>query len=567
MRKKFFIRSLMISLLSILIFAVCSSFIMFQIDKQQHAEKIELYLATVLSYQDISDDYQLQANNISDLYGTDLRVTIIDINGFVLADSVMDSSQMENHSDREEIIDAIAFGEGTSVRYSTTIKKNVLYVAIKTDTDVILRGMIPISSLLSNLIDLMPYIFLAALIAFIISIFTSKISARDSMKPLLSIIDQMTRISHGEYSASVAYSEYNELNDLVTSINALTGAIHHSMEEINTEKDKLSFILNNISQGVILLDDFYKIVHCNDSARKVFDLDRKPGMTLFELTRKNTIINAVEKAKENIATHFELPMNNSKEIYNVSVLPVADEAYEGNVFLIFTDITQSKNNEKLRKEFFSNASHELRTPITSIMGFSEMISNNIEDDPESIKNHASIIHRESEKLSALLNDMLVISSLEESNERKPSESLMVKPIIQEVIDGLSGTAIQKNIDIHLECDDTTELGIDKHNFINMMMNLVENGIKYGKEDGNIWITVKSESDKTVITVKDDGIGIDRADLPRIFERLYRVDKSRNSKIRGTGLGLSIVKHIVQKYKGEISVESTLNAGTEFTIIF
>ena len=425
--------------------------------------------------------------------------------------------------------------------------------------------MIPISSLLSNLIDLMPYIFLAALIAFIISIFTSKISANDSIQPLLSIIDQMTRISHGEYSASVAYSEYNELNDLVTSINALTGAIHHSMEEINTEKDKLSFILNNISQGVILLDDFYKIVHCNSSARKIFDLDRKPGMTLFELTRKNTIINAVEKAKENIATHFELAINNNKEIYNVSVLPVSDEAYEGNVFLIFTDITQSKNNEQLRKEFFSNASHELRTPITSIMGFSEMIINNIEDDPESIKNHASIIHRESEKLSALLNDMLVISSLEESNDRKPSESILVKPITQEVIDGLSGTAIQKNIDIHFECDDNIELSMDKHNFINLMMNLVENGIKYGKPNGNIWINIDTEDGKTIISVKDDGIGIDRADLPRIFERLYRVDKSRNSKIRGTGLGLSIVKHIIQKYNGEVSVESSLNTGTEFKI--
>ena len=492
MRKRFFIRSLMISLLSILIFAVCSSFIMFQIDKQQHAEKIELFLSTVLSYQDISGDYQLKANDISELYGTDLRVTIIDLDGKVVADSVMDSTQMENHSDREEIIDAIAFGEGSSVRYSTTLKKNVLYVAIKTDTDVILRGMIPISSLLSNLIDLMPYIFLAALIAFIISIFTSKISANDSIQPLLSIIDQMTRISHGEYSASVAYSEYNELNDLVTSINALTGAIHHSMEEINTEKDKLSFILNNISQGVILLDDFYKIVHCNSSARKIFDLDRKPGMTLFELTRKNTIINAVEKAKENIATHFELAMNSNKEIYNVSVLPVSDEAYEGNVFLIFTDITQSKNNEQLRKEFFSNASHELRTPITSIMGFSEMIINNIEDDPESIKNHALIIHRESEKLSALLNDMLVISSLEESNDRKSSESILVKPITQEVIDGLSGTAIQKNIDIHFECDDNIELSMDKHNFVNLMMNLVENGIKYGKPNGNIWIDIDTE---------------------------------------------------------------------------
>ena len=565
MRKKFFIRSLMISLLSILIFAVCSSFIMFQIDKQQHAEKIELFLATVLSYQNISEDYQLQANDISDMYGTDLRVTIIDLDGKVLADSVMDSTQMENHSDREEIIDAIAFGEGSSIRYSTTLNKNVLYVAIKTDTDVILRGMIPISSLLSNLIDLMPYIFLAALIAFITSIFTSKISAQDSVKPLLSIADQMTRISHGDYSASVAYSEYNELNDLVSSINALTGAILHSMQEINTEKDKLNFILNNISQGVILLDDFYKIVHCNDSARQIFDLDRKPGMTLFELTRKNTIINAVEKAKENIATHFELAMNTNKEIYNVSVLPVVDEAYEGNVFLIFTDITQIKNNEQLRKEFFSNASHELRTPITSIMGFSEMIINNIEDDTESIKSYASIIHRESEKLSALLNDMLVISSLEESNDRKPSESIMVKPITQEVIDGLAGTAIQKNIDIHFACDDNIELSMDKHNFVNLMMNLVENGIKYGKQNGNIWININTESEKTIISVKDDGIGIDRADLPRIFERLYRVDKSRNSKIRGTGLGLSIVKHIIQKYEGEVSVESSLNTGTEFKI--
>ena len=566
MRKRFFIRSLMISLLSILIFAVCSSFIMFQIDKNQHANKIELFLVTVLSYEDISDHYQLQANNISDLYGTDLRVTIIDLEGNVLADSVMDSTQMENHSNREEIIDAIAFGEGTSVRYSTTLRKNVLYVAIKTDANVILRGMIPISSLLSNLIDLMPFIFLAALFAFIISIFTSKISANDSMKPLLSIIDQMTRISHGEYSASVAYSEYNELNDLVTSINALTGAIHHSMEEINTEKDKLSFILNNISQGVILLDDFYKILHCNHSAKKIFDLDRKPGITLFELTRKNTIINAVEKAKENIATHFELAISNHNEIYNVSVLPVADEAYEGNVFLIFTDITQSKNNEKLRKEFFSNASHELRTPITSIMGFSEMIINNIENDPESIMNHALIIHRESEKLAALLNDMLVISSLEESDAQKPSESIMVKPIIQEVLDGLSGTAIQKNIHIHFECADNIELGMDKHDFINLIMNLVENGIKYGKPNGNIWIDIEKESTKTIIRIKDDGIGIDRADLSRIFERLYRVDKSRNSKIRGTGLGLSIVKHIIQKYKGKISAESTLNMGTEFKII-
>jgi two-component system phosphate regulon sensor histidine kinase PhoR len=570
MKKRFFSRSLLISLIAILIFALCSSIIVFKVNQNQQIANLDLFLSTVTHYDELSDDYQTQAETIADLYGTDsdLRITIINLDGTVLADSEADAAEMENHSDREEVMEAIKTGEGSSVRYSSTLNKTVLYVAIKTEQNVILRGMLPISGVFAELLNLLPVIILSAILSMIVTYFVAKKFAKDAVRPLEHVNNSITKMVNNDFSLKVPYSDYEELNDLIKNVNLLSKTIQSYMYDVTSEKEKLTFILNNISQGVILLDENYNIIHSNQSAKRIFNVKEDENLTLFNFTRKNTVINAVEKARTKRPSHFELTSYSNQEIYSVSVLPIHAKDYENNIFIILTDITQSKNNEKMRKEFFSNASHELKTPITSIMGFSELIINNFEEDMQNIKEYANIIHKESEKLSALLDDILTISSLEEKSYKKTTETVEVNEAIQDVTNELSLVSDSKNIAVHFDPKQPAVLLMEKKDFESAMRNLIENAIKYGKQNGNIWIDTAMKEGQLRIEVKDDGIGMEHADVMRIFERFYRVDKSRNNKkTKGTGIGLSIVKHIMIKYGGTINVISALDKGSTFILEF
>lgn len=569
MKKRIFVRTILISLISILTFAICSSFILYNSDKQRQTEKLALFLQTVLSNSVIdSDNYQSSVNQIQSIYGDPLRITLINSEGTVLADTQVDSANLENHANREEIVHALLFGEGSSVRYSSTLGENELYYATQTKDGLILRAMLPISTIWSNFFHLMPYILLSALIALLISVFTSKKMASGALHPLTEIADGLTKIGQEDFSKKIPYSEFDELNPLIKSVNQLSIKIDSSLNEIKQEKDKLNYILNNISQGVILLDEEYHIVHCNKAADNIFGIGEGTPTTLFDLTRNTNLIKAVEKAQQYETTRFELNADNDQKVFSVAVMPNHSLLYEKNIFIILTDITQSKYNENMRKEFFSNASHELRTPITSIMGFAELMSSHPNQSLDDMKQYADVIYKESEKLSALLEDILKISSLEESGKTTISKPLDINKELRELMNFPSIQMNEKNICIHLNLhQEPLTLIMDESDFTSMIINLTENALKYGKPDGNIWIETNTDRRKITISIKDDGIGIHKADMDRIFERFYRADKSRNNKIKGTGLGLAIVKHIVLKYNGEIEVDSEYGKGTTFTISF
>lgn len=570
MRKRFFARTILISLISILVFAICSSFILYAYDKQSQSEKLSVFLKTVTSEITLdTTDYQNTANKIQNIYGDPLRITLIDSNGTVLADTEVDASSLENHADRNEVSEAILFGEGSSVRYSATLRENELYYALRTSNGTIIRAMIPISNLWTDFLHFLPYLILSAAVAMLTSVFISKSMSRSALRPLTDIAEKLVRIGEEDYTVKLPYSDFDELNPLVKSANQLSERISLSMHEIKQEKDKLDYILNNISQGVILLDENFHVVHCNKAAELIFGVleDKKPA-TLFEITRNTNLIKAVEKAQEYETSKFELVNETEQRTFHVSVMPNNSIQYEKNIFIILTDITQSKNNEKIRKEFFSYASHELRTPITSIMGFAELMSAHHDQTIDEMKEYATVIHKESEKLSALLEDILKISSLEESGKSPSSELIHVNKEIRELMDFPSIRMNEKNIQIHLNLDpNVSTLLMESSDFSSLIMNLAENALKYGKQEGHLWITTKQDGHKLQIIIQDDGIGIQKTDLDRIFERFYRADKSRNNKTKGTGLGLAIVKHIVLKYNGEISVKSDFGKGTAFTLTF
>lgn len=565
MIKRIFIRSLIISIAGIFIFALCTSIMLYNIDKTQYTNTLLVYLRSISTFANLSGNYQSASEQIASVYGNTLRVTILDLDGNVLADSEVNAAEMENHKNRAEIIDAIIIGEGSSVRYSATTHQNVLYAAVRIDRfNIIIRGMFPIKGIFTGFLSLFPYVLLSAFIAFIFSVLLAKRLARDTLDPLFNINESILKMSREDFSVKLPYSKYDELNSLVSSVNLLSKEISSSLALLYNEKEKLNFILDNLIQGVVLIDKYYGIIHCNHSTFRIFNLNDKSAQTLFQLTRNNKIINAIESALKNKSSKFDMPIKEAEEIYSVIVLPLNAKNYENTVLILLANVTQTRNNEKNRKEFFSNASHELRTPVTSIMGFSELIIN--EDNAQDIKEYANIINKESKKLSEILDAILTISALEEHSPTKTAEKTDICEVLNDISNEIKPLCASKNISLHLSCDNIL-LQISKIDFVSVINNLVDNAVKYGKENGNIWINVEKENDSVSIEIKDDGIGISKTDLPRIFERFYRTEKSRDIKIKGSGIGLAIVKHIIMKYGAEIDVDSVEGAGTTFTIRF
>ena len=566
MRKRFFIRSVLISLAGILVFAVCSALLLYNLERSQQQTALQAYLDGIAIYSDLESDKGQLAHELADFYGAQLRVTILDFSGKVLGDSQADPGEMENHSQREEVVQAMREGRGSSVRYSSTLHKNVLYCAVRADSGgILVRGMLPVSGIFASFLRLLPVVLISAALALIISAFLAKNVVKGALAPIQEVNASIDKMREEDFTAHVPYTDYEELNPLIKNVNALSTAIRHSLANINAEKEKLNFILDHIGQGVVMLDKTYSVIHVNGNALSIFGATGREITSLFQLTRNAGLLKAVEKARGHESSQIDLELEENGPVYAAAVLPIHTEQFENSSMVILTDVTQERHSEAMRREFFSNASHELKTPVTSIMGFSELIEHNLAENPEDIVNYARIIHRETEKLSELIEDMTTISALEEHEGFKTAKPMPVYEILKNLQAELSSSCKLKNITLLLNLRETATVPMTAEDFSRVMKNLMENAVKYGKDNGKITVSVHNSRKKTVLIVEDDGIGIGKADQSRIFERLYRADKSHSPKVKGSGLGLSIVKHIVQSYHGTIQVESELGKGSKFTV--
>ncbi|MBU0997551.1 MAG: hypothetical protein KKE16_05825 [Firmicutes bacterium] len=561
MRRRISLQFGLVLALALLVFIIGSTLIV-----QNNLNKVtELNLNQYLNM--VTQDYVegLTPNEIVAKYENTsdyLRITFMDFSGIVLVDS--NATELENHLSRPEFQNL-----GTAyVRKSVTLDKTMMYLAAIIDDTLYLRVAIPTSSFLPFLNDFIGLSFIVGISISIFSIFIIVALTKITLMPLQMLKDNLGKVYSGEYREILPVDKFDEINGIINEINDINRVISKNIESLNEEKLKNDFILNHMNQGICVLDQNGKIVLVNQFLRNLFHFNEllNSHKDYIYLFRDLNIQSAISKAyQSNTSTNSLIEINN--DYFSVMVsYQVESWNHLPSVVLIFTDVTTVKNVETLKRDFFVNASHELKSPLTSIMGSAELISSNLVSDEETIKDLALRILEESSRMNHLVMDMLSLSKYENQTNSSSDEEVALDFVIEEVHKMVLPSLESKNISWKEEISNITIHANHEH-MIQLIRNLVENSIQYGNVSGYVKVVLFKKQDKIVLIVEDDGIGIPKADQSRIFERFYRVDKARSKKTGGTGLGLSIVKHIVMIYQGQIELDSTEGQGTKITIAF
>ncbi|HEX9916274.1 MAG TPA: ATP-binding protein [candidate division Zixibacteria bacterium] len=503
------------------------------------------------------------------------RITVINKTGKVLGDSYeseKDVPNMENHINRPEVARALRGDVGKIVRFSYTIKTDMLYVAcpIKDDTGIIgvVRLAFPIIQLRQYQNRIMDIVLIGLLIALAFSLLLSFVFSSKITKPLRQMMRVSKKISQGDFTQKVKVKTKDEIGELSQILDQMSLELSGKIDQINEDKSRLDSILSNMTEGVLALDHRGKVVLANDALSRMFELDAVYGRLYYEAIRDyalNQFIQEVLSSKQ--AKNKEISFFHPQEKVFMVQSTLVGSQKEDTVFAIFVfyDITELKKTEKIRKDFVANVSHELKTPLTSIKGFVEALQDGAINNTQQANYFLSIISQHTERMNKIISDLLQLSLIEAEEFQLKIEPFAIKEVIEGVASMLKNSAEKKsqNIEMKLYSEEQRVLA-DKYRINQALTNLVENAIRYTPEKGTIKIQTEDKGDLIEIAVMDNGIGIPSKDLPRIFERFYTVDKGRSRESGGTGLGLSIVKHIIEAHNGKIHVESKSGKGSKFS---
>ena len=498
----------------------------------------------------------------------ELRITIFDMDGNVLYESDT-KAPLENHADREEIKNALEGKSDTVERYSETFKCDMTYYATKTalsdGTEVILRLAIRSSQVTPYFTAIIPLFILVLAVSLVLSFVLSTFISRSVSSKITEIGDSLKSLNEGHYAPIKTDMNEPELFGVLNQINELNANIHSHIRIADGERVKLNTVLDNVSQSIIAIDSAKRIVFANKSAFSLFNgTQRDIGRDLIFLIENLEIYENISShlGEDHVFTCSYNGMELSVVISRVTNDTISDEIA---TILIITDITQEKFVQKQKSDFFANASHELKTPITVMQGFAEVLMNK-EGMDETSKKQLGRIYKESLRLGSLISDMLMLSKIESGDAPKRVLSkVALEEIAKEVLDGLSEKAQSRNITANIV--GSAKLTADQTMIFEIVENLVSNAIKYNKDGGSVTISISETDTGVCLQVKDTGIGIEKEHLPRLCERFYRVDKSHSKRIGGTGLGLAIVKHICAISDAELSIESEFGVGTIVTVVF
>lgn len=481
------------------------------------------------------------------------RITWIDSDGDVLYDSEIDASKLENHSEREEVIEAFEGGSGSSQRYSTTFAERNIYYAKLLDNDTVIRissSQYTVWALLLAMVEPMLFVFV---IVIIISVFLAVALSKKIVRPLNDMDLENPDVDES----------YPEISPLLKKISRQNMLINRQMKALKKNEEEFMTITSNMSEGLVIIDKNTEILSFNSGALKLLGKDKAElGESIFTLNRSEGFRNAVDEALK--GNHGEGSLEIDGRICQVLANPVFDVDVRGAVVLIM-DVTEKEQREALRREFTSNVSHELKTPLTSIYGISEIMMNGIVK-PEDMGRFAENIHNESGRLINLVSDIIRLSQLDELSDEIEKVPVDIYASAKSVAERLKSLAEKNEVTIDVSGEKTIINGVNSM-IDEIIYNLCENAVKYNKTGGKVSIFAGIENGKKTIKVSDTGIGIPKEDFNRIFERFYRVDKSHSRKIGGTGLGLSIVKHGAAYNGARVEVESREGVGTTFRVIF
>ncbi len=480
------------------------------------------------------------------------RVTLIDPNGEVIADTEADAGKMDNHSDREEVKEALKDGSGTNVRYSKTLTEKTVYYAQRLSNGTVLRVSTTQYTIITIILGLLQPLIFVLVIAMALSLFLSSKVSKRLVKPINSI----------DLDNPENCDTYDELSPLLHKIINQIRTIARQIEKARQVQEEFRLITENMSEGFLVIDKNTKILSYNSAALKLLDAEKAEDNVLT-LNRTSGFIDAVTTALD--GRRAENAMLHGDRTYNLIANPVFNSGEVIGAVIVIIDVTETAKREAMRREFTANVSHELKTPLTSISGFAELMkAGGIPE--ETVVDFSTSIYTEAQRLITLVTDIIKISELDEKSDRHDWEKVNLYELSRDVIKRLKISAEKKNVSFTLNGGDAEVYGV-RQILDEMVYNLCDNAIKYNKEGGRVSVSVKDSDKGVTLSVSDTGIGIPQTRQSRIFERFYRVDKSRSKAEGGTGLGRSIVKHGAIYHNAEISVESEIGKGTKMTILF
>ena len=502
----------------------------------------------------------------------DKRLTIIDTDGTVLADTGADASTLEDHNDRPEVALAEATGWGEAVRRSDTLGTSMLYVAKRFADGMIGRAAMPLSSINSLAMTSVWGALIASAAALLLAFLLSRRTANRVVAPLSSVGTALQGVLDGKKAPGLEGPQADdELRPILRYIDKLMEQLEGYIQSITAERDKVSLILDCMDEGLILLDEDGKVLAINRAARTLFGFpegEQEDGALL--LTRSRRLREAIHDCQEkhsSIMLDVDALTEDARSL-RLFVSPVSGRQYEGQpvgTSILVSDVTELKKAEGIRSEFTANVSHELKTPLTSIKGFTDMLSSGMVTSPADQKRFIAMIGVVVDRLIDLINDILKLSELESVAIDQTEERSAVLEAAHDTASLLEPSAKAAGVTLAVEGESVT-VGVPMSRLKELLFNLMGNGIKYSENGGTVTTRVRVEDSKAVISVEDHGIGIPEEDQSRVFERFYRVEKGRARKNGGTGLGLAIVKHITQLYGGTVGLESQVGKGSTFTVI-
>ena len=551
MKKIFFKYLLGISLLTLFLSTIASMFIYYSVyvdRSNKDLSNIVMSIGETLNRIDDDEDY------LKDLAKKkrDFRITLIKEDGDVIFDSSKDPKLLPTHSDRPEVIKAKKSGFASVERYSNTLSKDLYYVSLKLDDGNIIRVSREMDNLLGAFTKVLPIDVIMSILVFIVAALVSKRLTKKTFEPLNNLKEDLTNINT---------EKFPEISPFINKINKQNKTIKDNYKEIRRERDTIDTILKNMKESLIIIDENKNLLSVNNSAKELFNSKRELiGENILNLIRDDELLKLIDDAL--MGKSVESITNIGNREFKFYVNPVFEDKKVRGVVILLIDETEEIRALRLREEFSSNVSHELKTPLTSICGFSELLVNGMVDE-ENKNEFYKLIYDDSKRLLNLIEDIMKISGLE-SDEAFSREEIDLRELISDILKAQRNLIEEKNISTKVTGNG--KVFENKTMMWELFANIINNGLKYNKDNGKLDVKIDESEENYEVLITDTGIGIPSEDLSRIFERFYRVDKSRSRKIGGTGLGLSIVKHVLQSIDGKLEISSKLGMGTSFKII-
>jgi len=507
---------------------------------------------------------------------TRTRFTVINQDGVVMADSKEKPENMDNHAGRPEVMAALSRGFGTVTRFSDTLGLTMMYYALPVGGNGLLNGFVRTSvsiiSVNERLRNNRNAVITGGSVSMFVALLIGFFIARSFAQPLSSITAVAESIADGDYSQRLPISGKDEIGKLAKAFNRMAQSSQSRMETINTDRNKLLAILSGMIEGVVAVDKHERVVHINEAAEKILGIapTSSIGKPLWEVTMlvdvRQTVSGTLKSASE-ISKELRIPGSPSDRIVEIQSSPIRDG--EGNLagaVVVLHDVSELERLDTMRRDFIANVSHELKTPITAIRGLVETLIGDRLMEPEKHERFLRKIANQSMRLSSIVTDLLTISRLE-SGKNLERRLFDLRRIIVNTARALTSTGESLGVKMEIDIpDDPVNIIGDEESLFEAVNNLLDNGLKYSNEGGKVFARLFKKGDTVVIEVEDSGVGIEKRELKRIFERFYRVDKARSRELGGTGLGLSIVKHIAISHGGSVFVESAPGEGSVFRIV-